>query len=261
MNSNNDDEALASLAEVAESVAAAPVETTAESSTGMTTTMEIVVDDTSTPNVTTLEAAAESTTATTENTIVDANVNQSDKEKEGVEGPEAISETMIDTTTTTTTAEEPIAPQVDDVEVTATGNVQTTNNNNINDDAMAESEETAMSMASTALLIDLERRYMDMSTEYQRLKEQWNAAQTTIQQYQQQKDPNDVMTLQNAVKVKDEQIVQLQNQIQTQQETYRLVQEQKDQLQANHDTLQEEIRYVHRFCCCSLKWLRLSFSN
>ena len=102
--------------------------------------------------------------------------------------------------------------------------------------------------SSTALLMDLERRYMNMSTENHRLKVELNTANSKIQQYQQQKqrgEPNEEITLRNSLNAKDEQIVQLQNQIQTQQETHRLGQEQKEQLQAHNDTLKEEIRYVH----------------
>jgi chromosome segregation ATPase len=120
------------------------------------------------------------------------------------------------------------------------------------DEAMMESEANAISLASTALLTDLERRYMDMSTDYHRLKEELKTAQIKIQQYQQQQQqeqskPNEVAMLQHSLSAKDEQIVQLRNQIQAQQETHKLVQEQKDQLQSHSDTLQEEIRYVRTF--------------
>ena len=236
MNQNNnsidDDKALTAISGVAESVVA---ETTVESNTGIsTTTMD--VDDASSPPVDDMVTVPVEATAMTmivaENINIGTNIEKSPEE-------EAIHESMIETTTTTT------APVGEDIAVTATTtNVQTTNDDI--DDAMVESESNAISLASTALLIDLERRYMDMSTDYQRLKVELHRAQTQIQQQQQLSsttEPN--VTLQNSLNAKEEQIVQLQNQIQTQQETFRLVQEQKDQLQANHDTLQEDMRYGH----------------
>ena len=238
MNQNNnsidDDKALTAISGVAESVVA---ETTVESNTGIsTTTMD--VDDASSPPVDDMVTVPVEATAMTvivaENINIGTNIEKSPEE-------EAMHETMIETTTTT------IAPKGDtvgeEIAVTAT-NVQTTNDDI--DDAMVESESNAISLASTALLIDLERRYMDMSTDYQRLKVELHHAQSQIQQQQQLSsttEPN--VTLQNSLNAKEEQIVQLQNQIQTQQETFRLVQEQKDQLQANHDTLQEDMRYGH----------------
>lgn len=242
MNQNNnsidDDKALTAISGVAESVVA---ETTVESNTGIsTTTMD--VDDASPPPaddmVTVPVEATAMTVIVAENINIGTNIEKSPEE-------EAIHETMIETTTTTTAPEGDTVGE--DIAVTAT-NVQTTNDDI--DDAMVESESNAISLASTALLIDLERRYMDMSTDYQRLKVELHRAQTQIQQQQQQlsstTEPN--VTLQNSLNAKEEQIVQLQNQIQTQQETFRLVQEQKDQLQANHDTLQEDMRYAHLFC-------------
>ena len=220
--SNDNDESLAVLATVAESdaVAPPPVDTTAESSVGVSTTM--VVDnipspppeDNSTPNAT---VPAESAAVTQE--------------------AMPMSETMTENTITSP-AEEKVAEEEDVVGTTAI----TTNDNDL-DDAMMESEENAISMASTALLIDLERRYVDMSTENNRLKMELNTANTKMQQYQQQlQEPIEMRALQNSLNAKDEQIKQLQNQMQTQQESYRLVQDQKNQLQANSDTLQEEIR-------------------
>ena len=240
MNQNNnsidDDKALTAISGVAESVVA---ETTVESNTVIsTTTMD--VDDASPPPaddmVTVPVEATAMTVIVAENINIGTNIEKSPEE-------EAIHESMIETTTTTT------APEGDtlgeDIAVTATTtNVQTTNDDI--DDAMVESESNAISLASTALLIDLERRYMDMSTDYQRLKVELHRAQTQIQQQQQLSsttEPN--VTLQNSLNAKEEQIVQLQNQIQTQQETFRFVQEQKDQLQANHDTLKEDMRYGH----------------
>ena len=244
MNQNNnsidDDKALTAISGVAESVVA---ETTVESNTGIsTTTMD--VDDASSPPVDDMVTVPVEATAMTvivaENINIGTNIEKSPEE-------EAIHETVIATTTTTATTTAPEGDTVgEDIAVTAT-NVQTTNDDI--DDAMVESESNAISLASTALLIDLERRYMDMSTDYQRLKVELHHAQSQIQQQQQLSsttEPN--VTLQNSLNAKEVQIVQLQNQIQTQQETFRLVQEQKDQLQANHDTLQEDMRYAHLFC-------------
>lgn len=263
MNQNNnsidDDKALAAISGVAESVVA---ETTVESNTVIsTTTMD--VDDASPPPaddmVTVPVEATAMTVIVAENINIGTNIEKSPEE-------EAIHETVIATTTTTATTTAPEGDTVgEDIAVTATTtNVQTTNDDI--DDAMVESESNAISLASTALLIDLERRYMDMSTDYQRLKVELHHAQSQIQQQQQLSsttEPN--VTLQNSLNAKEEQIVQLQNQIQTQQETFRLVQEQKDQLQANHDTLQEDMRYGHLFLlgCFDVYhifWKNLSFT-
>ena len=232
-NNINDDKALAAISGVAESAVA---ETTVESNTGIsTTTMD--VDDASSPPVDDMVTVPVEATAMTvivaENINIGTNIEKSPEE-------EAIHESMIETTTTTTAPEGDTVGE--DIAVTAT-NVQTTNDDI--DDAMVESESNAISLASTALLIDLERRYMDMSTDYQRLKVELHHAQSQIQQQQLSSTTEPNVTLQNSLNAKEEQIVQLQNQIQTQQETFRFVQEQKDQLQANHDTLQEDMRYGH----------------
>ena len=255
MNQNNnsidDDKALTAIAGVAESIVA---ETTVERNTGISTTTMDVDDASSLPADDMVTVPVEATAMTVivaENINIGTNIEKSPEE-------EAIHETVIATTTTTT------APEGEDIAVTATTtNVQTTNDDI--DDAMVESESNAISLASTALLIDLERRYMDMSTDYQRLKVELHHAQSQIQQQQLSSTTEPNVTLQNSLNAKEEQIVQLQNQIQTQQETFRLVQEQKDQLQANHDTLQEDMRYGHLFLlgCFDVYhifWKNLSFT-
>lgn len=170
---------------------------------------------------------------------VESIVDDSQEENEG--GDEAI-------TTTATLMEPTAATNEDDVVMTAAHNDNINNDEgdvNVDvDDAMAESESHAISMASTALLIDLERRYMDMSMDYQKVKAELANAQMKIQQ-QQHTPPSDevVTTLQRTLATKDQQIGQLQTQVQTQEETLRMVQEQKEQLLAKADTLQEDIRY------------------
>ena len=171
--------------------------------------------------------------------IVESIVDGSQEEKEG--GDEVVN--------TAATRMEPTAAanENDDVVMTAAHNDDIINDEADADDTMAESESNAISMASTALLIDLERRYMDMSMDYQKVKAELANAQAKIQQQHEPSGEEVVTTLQRTIATKDQQIGQLQSQIQTQEETMRMMQEQKDQLLAKTDTLQEEIRYVS--CC------------
>ena len=173
--------------------------------------------------------------------IVESIVDGSQEEKEGRDEVVNTAATLMEPTAA--------ANENDDVVMTAAHNDDIINDEADADDTMAESESNAISMASTALLIDLERRYMDMSMDYQKVKAELANAQAKIQQQQQHEPSGDevVTTLQRTIATKDQQIGQLQSQIQTQEETMRMMQEQKDQLLAKTDTLQEEIRYVR--CC------------
>ena len=171
--------------------------------------------------------------------IVESIVDGSQEEKEGRDEVVNTAATLMEPTAA--------ANENDDVVMTAAHNDDIINDEADADDTMAESESNAISMASTALLIDLERRYMDMSMDYQKVKAELANAQAKIQQQQQPSGDEVVTTLQRTIATKDQQIGQLQSQIQTQEETIRMMQEQKDQLLAKTDTLQEEIRYVS--CC------------
>ena len=171
--------------------------------------------------------------------IVESIVDGSQEEKEGRDEVVNTAATLMEPTAA--------ANENDDVVMTAAHNDDINNDEADVDDTMAESESNAISMASTALLIDLERRYMDMSMDYQKVKAELANAQAKIQQQQQPSGDEVVTTLQRTIATKDQQIGQLQSQIQTQEETMRMMQEQKDQLLAKTDTLQEEIRYVS--CC------------
>ena len=171
--------------------------------------------------------------------IVESIVDGSQEEKEGRDEVVNTAATLMEPTAA--------ANENDDVVMTAAHNDDIINDEADADDTMAESESNAISMASTALLIDLERRYMDMSMDYQKVKAELANAQAKIQQQQQPSGDEVVTTLQRTIATKDQQIGQLQSQIQTQEETMRMMQEQKDQLLAKTDTLQEEIRYVR--CC------------
>ena len=171
--------------------------------------------------------------------IVESIVDGSQEEKEGRDEVVNTAATLMEPTAA--------ANENDDLVMTAAHNDDINNDEADADDTMAESESNAISMASTALLIDLERRYMDMSMDYQKVKAELANAQAKIQQQQQPSGDEVVTTLQRTIATKDQQIGQLQSQIQTQEETMRMMQEQKDQLLAKTDTLQEEIRYVS--CC------------
>ena len=171
--------------------------------------------------------------------IVESIVDGSQEEKGGRDEVVNATATLMEPTAA--------ANENDDLVMTAAHNDDINNDEADADDTMAESESNAISMASTALLIDLERRYMDMSMDYQKVKAELANAQAKIQQQQQPSGDEVVTTLQRTIATKDQQIGQLQSQIQTQEETMRMMQEQKDQLLAKTDTLQEEIRYVS--CC------------
>ena len=172
--------------------------------------------------------------------IVESIVDGSQEEKEGRDEVVNTAATLMEPTAA--------ANENDDLVMTAAHNDDINNDEADVDDTMAESESNAISMASTALLIDLERRYMDMSMDYQKVKAELANAQAKIQQQQHEPSGDEVVTtLQRTIATKDQQIGQLQSQIQTQEETMRMMQEQKDQLLAKTDTLQEEIRYVR--CC------------
>jgi hypothetical protein len=146
---------------------------------------------------------------------------------------------------------EGVADNNPDVDTTADTNVPAAESNEqgkeTDDDIMQEeeSEAHAVSMASAALLYDLERRYVDMSNEYNQMKVEYQKCRTQLQEVQQEQNRNhtDPTTAPpHAGQLRPEELLQLQQQNQAQHETNRILQEQKDHIQMNNDTLRDEIR-------------------